>query len=102
MQVNNVTIPDPVTTTEYIADTIGGWMYVVTKTVSVNQQNLQQFQGKLDAAKTQLAEAQALVDELQPAADAFATAIAALPVPVLPAPIEVTPPVSATTTAAIM
>lgn len=100
MQVNGLDIPEAGTTTQYIADGIGGWMYEVKTTTEVTQHNIAQFQAKLDSAKQQLAADQAIVDELEPQASAFEKAMAdvalAPPFDVMPEP-----PTSATSTAAV-
>ena len=72
MVTNGITVPDAGSTTQYISDSVGGWLYAVTTTITVEQSSLTDFQAKVDAAKAQLVAAQALVDELQPAADSFA------------------------------
>lgn len=75
MQVNNVTIPDAGLTREYIPDAIGGWMYIVTTTVSVEQKNLGDFQAQFEEAKERLVDAQAEVDRLTPIAANFKAAL---------------------------
>lgn len=75
MQVNNIIVPDAGTTKEYISDPIGGWMYVVTTTTEVEQQNLQQFKGNLADIKAQRDNLQALIDEIEPHAVSFEEAV---------------------------
>lgn len=77
METNGITVPDGGTSRQYIADPIGGWLYIVTTIVAVQQQNLSTFQKQLEDAKEQLQKAQALVDELAPHAQDLASAIAA-------------------------
>lgn len=81
METNKITVPDPSSTTQYIVDPVGGWMYIVTTTVTVENKSLAEFHAKVSDAQAQLDAAQALVNELKPQAVAFATAIAAQPTP---------------------
>lgn len=76
-------MPDAGSSKQYFADPVGGWMYVATTTITVEQKNLNEFTSQLNEAKQRLLEAQALVDELEPQATAFETAIAAQPKPVV-------------------
>ena len=79
MKVNNVEVPDAGQSTQYITDEIGGWVYAVHTSISVEQIKLSDFEQKLSDAKAQLASAQALVDELQPVADSVASTLEANP-----------------------
>lgn len=96
MEINGITVPDSGVSVQYIPDPIGGWMYVVTTSVAVEQKNLQSFQTQLDDAKAKLAEDQAQVDELTTQAQNFEAAINAAtvePSPVDPVPVEVNTPI---------
>lgn len=66
MEINNITVPDAGTTTQYIPDPIGGWLYVVTTVISVTQKHLSQVQDDLAAAQAKVVEAQAVADALAP------------------------------------
>lgn len=82
MQTNGITVPDAGSTTQYFPDPIGGWMYIATTTVSVQQKALADIQNDLESAKAQLVATQAIIDELSPQVADFQTAIKALPAPV--------------------
>lgn len=75
MQINNIEIPDEGVTKEYIADPIGGIMYVVYTNVSVQQLSLIDFQAKADSARQEVVTSQALADELETQATDFAQAV---------------------------
>lgn len=95
MQVNNITVPDAGSTTEYIADPVGGWMYIVKTDTTVEQQNLQQFSSKLANIKAQRDNLQALIDEIEPHATSFEEAVAKVvpaQLPVAEASATSTPP----------
>jgi hypothetical protein len=81
MQVNNVTVPDAGTTTEVIIDNVGGWAYIVTTTVAVQQQNLNDYQASLqttiDEATTQIAALQETVSTAQDSLSSVSAALAA-------------------------
>lgn len=94
MQVNNVTVPDAGSNTEYIADPIGGWLYTVVTNISVSQSSLTDVQSQLAAAKQAVEDAQATVDELEPQATAFATAVAAQPIQKTPIQVASSTPMS--------
>lgn len=76
MKVNDIEVPDAGSTTQYVPDTVGGWMYVVTTSITVDQQNLNDFQAQVDDATAQIAKLQAFVDAAQPQADTLANAVA--------------------------
>lgn len=59
-----ITIPDNGSTTEYIDDPIGGWQYIVTTTVNVQQRNIASIQAEIASLSTSIATQQARADEL--------------------------------------
>lgn len=77
MTINGITVPDEGSTTQYIPDPIGGWMYVSTTTVTVTQKALATIQSDLNAAQTAVTEAQAIVDQLAPEVASFEAAVVA-------------------------
>lgn len=80
MQSNNVTVPDAGSSVQYITDDIGGWIYKVTTTIDVEQQNLADAQSKLAVAQQQLSDAQALIDALTPEVSTLMTSVSAQPI----------------------
>lgn len=70
-------LPVAGTTKQYLPDAVGGWMYVVVTTITVEQRRLDQFEADVIDAQKELELAQAKVDDLQAAADV----VAALPNP---------------------
>lgn len=79
MQINNITVPDAGTTTQYITDPIGGWVYEVTTTTTVVMHNLADAQAKLAAAQQARDDAEALIAQLSPE---VATLITLTPTPI--------------------
>ena len=71
-------IPAEGTTTQYIPDVNGGWMYIATTTVVVTQKALTDIQNDLANAQAQVTAAQAIVDELTPQLADFQTALATI------------------------
>lgn len=65
MITNGINVPDASSSKEYIADPIGGWMYIVTTTVSVAQEKLSDFGQKIAEATKRVEVAQAELAELQ-------------------------------------
>lgn len=65
MITNGIEIPDAGSTREYIADKIGGWVYVITTTVVVEQKRLDGFNQEIADAQKAVEEAQARLTELQ-------------------------------------
>ncbi len=59
-------LPQAGSTKQYIPDTVGGWLYTVTTTVTVEQQRLDKAQANVDDIKARIIADQALVDELEP------------------------------------
>jgi hypothetical protein len=81
---NGVSVPTTGSQTLYYQDPVGGWLYTVAITVSVQQQSLVDAQTALTNAQATLAAAQAQVDALSAPIAALQTAVAAIPLaPVL-------------------
>lgn len=64
MITNGITVPDQGTTTEYIVDSVGGWVYQVTTNITVAQLSVQRFKDNIAIADAELVKAQAKVAEL--------------------------------------
>lgn len=80
MIINGIEIPDAGTTKQYLPDNIGGWMYVVTTDVQVEQVRLDQFKSRIDDMKAHIAQLQAVVDDIAPVVADFEEAIKDIPV----------------------
>lgn len=79
MVTNGVNVPDESVSKEYVADPIGGWMYIVTTSVTIAQERLDSFDAKIVAATKRVAEAQAELDELQTVKPAIDEAVFQMP-----------------------
>lgn len=65
MITNGITIPDPSSKTEYIPDSVGGWVYAVTTTITVSQQRLDDFKDKVADVEQRANDALAELAELK-------------------------------------
>lgn len=75
-EVNGQQIPQAGTYTSVVQDPIGGWIYTITATVNVQQDSANDIRARLDAAKQAAAQAQAVVDDLEPQVASFLDAVA--------------------------